>query len=93
MSDEEKTITFRKPIELGPLTYTEIVLREPVAGELEKAGRAGSRVGETINLIVEIAKIPRKVVEKLPQRELLEAADFFGTFYPNGETTEEAGQS
>jgi hypothetical protein len=93
MSDEEKTIPLRKPVELGPLTYTEINLREPNAGELERAGKATSRVGETINLITAIAKIPRAATEKLSQRDLLEAADFFGSFYPNGETTDEAGQS
>jgi hypothetical protein len=91
--EEEKVITLRKPVELGPLTYTELNLREPTAGELEKASKTGSRVGETISLITLIAKIPRTAAEKLSQRDLLEAADFFGTFYPSGEPTEEAGQS
>ena len=91
--EEEKVITLRKPVELGPLTYSELALREPTAGELEKASKAGSRVGETINLIHMIAKIPRTAAERLSQRDLLEAADFFAAFYPNGEPTEEAGQS
>jgi hypothetical protein len=91
--EEEKVITLRKAVELGPLTYAEISLREPTAGELEKAAKAGSRVGETISLIAMVAKIPRTAAERLSQRDLLEAADFFGTFYPSGEPTEEAGQS
>ncbi len=93
---EEKTITLRKPITIGKdqtaITYSEIELREPSAGELEKAQAAGTTVGQNITLVSLIAKIPRSVVEKFSQRDLMEASDFFGAFYASGEVTAEAGQ-
>lgn len=93
----EKILTLSSPIVLGKddaaITYNELKLREPTAGELEKAAAAGTSVGQTINLISLVAKVPRGVAERMSQRDFLEAGDFFGSFYSAGEKTEEAGQS
>lgn len=76
----EKTITLHKPVRLGDVDYTEIKLREPTAGELEKAASAKNNVGAVIELISAVAKVPRKVAEDLCQRDFREADDFFGQF-------------
>lgn len=76
----EKTITLRKPVTLGELTYAQLSLREPTAGELEKASSAATNMGVVINLISVVAKVPRVVIESLCQRDLREAGDFLESF-------------
>ena len=88
---DEKVIVLRKPIELGGVTYAELVLREPTAGELSKATKegAGNNVDLAIALIAIIAKLPRGVINQLSQRDFTEANDFLGSFtLPGLETGE-----
>lgn len=92
---EEKTITLRKPVTLGSgeasITYTELKLREPTAGEMEKASRADTQNGVVIDLIKQVAKVPRTVAENLCQRDFVEASQYFAGFFAPGD--EAAGQS
>jgi hypothetical protein len=85
---DEFVMTLRKPITLGSgdaaITYDKITLREPEAGELEKATKESTNVGVSITLIQLIAGIPRKAVEKMAQRDLREASDYLGGFTPDG---------
>jgi Phage tail assembly chaperone proteins, E, or 41 or 14 len=87
----EKTIQLRKPVEFAGKTYETLDLREPTAGELEKAATATTNMGVVINLIQLVAKVPRKVIEGLCQRDLKEAGDFLEAFsegdQPTGETS------
>jgi hypothetical protein len=76
----EKTVSLRKPVEFAGVTHTELKLREPVAGELEKASHATSSVGVVINLTHLVAKVPRKVAEDICQRDLQACTDFFAQF-------------
>lgn len=76
---DEKTITLRKPVTLDR-EYTTLDLREPTAGELERASTATTNMGLVINLISIVAKVPRKVAESLSQRDLKEAGDFLDGF-------------
>lgn len=76
----EKTITLRKPVTLGEVIYTTLDLREPTAGELEKASTAACNLGVVMNLVSVVAKVPRRVVESLCQRDLKEAGDFLDGF-------------
>jgi len=96
MFEDEITITLSKPIIVGkgddPITYTEIKLREPTAGEMEKASRADTSVGAAITLISLIGIIPRGVVEKFSKRDLVAANKFLEGFSDAGQA-EEAGQS
>lgn len=82
--EDEKIIKLRKPLTIGSgdgaITYTELTLREPNAGELEKASRADTSVGTMINLVSAIAKIPRAAAEQLSQRDLGEVSTFLGGF-------------
>jgi hypothetical protein len=86
--EEEKTFTLRKPLVLGKgeeaVTYDTLTLREPNAGELEKATKEGTNVGVSITLIALIARIPRKAVEQLSQRDLREVSDYLGGFTEGG---------
>jgi len=87
--DLEKTIPLRKPVEFAGKTYDTLELREPTAGELEKASTATTNMGVVINLISAVAKVPRKVVESLCQRDLKEAGDFLEAFSESDQTTGE----
>jgi len=84
---DEKTITLRKPVTLGGVTYEKLDLREPTAGELAKATKAGGNVDVAIALISLIAKVPRGAIEGLSQRDLQEASDFLGGFTLTGQET------
>jgi hypothetical protein len=88
---DEKVIPLRKPVVLGGVTYAELALREPTAGELSKATRAGGDNGVDvgISLISQIAKMPRGAVEQLCQRDFQEANDFLGSFTVGGLETGE----
>ncbi|WP_431276278.1 phage tail assembly protein [Variovorax ureilyticus] len=77
MDETEKTITLRKPVKLADIEYTSLTLREPTAGEIEKAANATTNVGVVINLISLVAKVPRKAIENLCKRDLQEAGDFW----------------
>lgn len=77
---DELTITLRKPVTIGDLTIDKLELREPTAGQLEKASSAASSVGMVINLISAVAVVPRKVAESLCQRDFQEASDFLESF-------------
>lgn len=81
---DEKTIVLRKPVVLGGVEYAALDLREPTAGELSKASKAGGNVDIAIMLISLIAKVPRGAIEKLSQRDLQEASDFLGSFTLDG---------
>lgn len=91
------TIVFAKALLLGngdnATAYESVELREPTAGELEKATRADTQIGVVINLVSSVGRIPRGVVEKMGQRDLGKASAFFGTFSDAGQPEAEAGQS
>lgn len=89
---DTKILNLRKPVTLGEVEYKTLDLREPTAGELERAASANSSVGAVIELTSVIAKVPRRVAEGICQRDFLEASDFFSTFSassvePIGETS------
>ena len=84
---EEKTITLRKPVKVGDVEYTTLDLREPTAGELSKANKAGDNIDLAIALISMIAKVPRAAVDQLCQRDFQEANDFLSSFMADGLTT------
>ncbi|MHA6236881.1 phage tail assembly protein [Pseudomonas fluorescens group sp. PF-69] len=87
---ETLTLEFRTPIvigkDAGALTYTHVELREPTAGDLEKAQRADTPVGGVINLITEIGGVPRLVAQKMCGRDMAIADKFFSSFRAGPET-------
>jgi len=95
--DDILVLTFAKPLQLGTgenaQIFDSVELREPTAGELEKATRADTQVGVVINLVSAVGKIPRGVAEKMSQRDFARASAFFGTFTDAGQQEVAAGQS
>jgi len=86
MTDKAKlpdsmTITLRSPIDIEGQTITTMTLREPTAGQIENARRAG--VGETvaIRLIALCSGTPEAAVRKMKARDYKEAADFCLGFF------------
>lgn len=81
---EEKTIKLRKPVKLGAgeteTVYETLNLREPTAGELDKAMSATTNIGIGIMLIHLISGVPKAAVEKLSQRDFTEANEYLGGF-------------
>ncbi|CAB3779404.1 hypothetical protein LMG28688_00831 [Paraburkholderia caffeinitolerans] len=95
--EDEKIIVLKKPITIGDLEYPTLTLREPTAGELERATKGG-KTGLTmmIDLIAMIAGVPRVVIEKLPSRQLTEANKFIEGFTDDGSeatSTPESGET
>ena len=86
--EDQKTIVFKNPIVVDAGTFEQITLREPTAGELERATK-GNREGVTvtIDLIAMVAGVPRLVAEKLPARKFSEAARFIEGFTEDGPPT------
>ncbi|MBU68554.1 MAG: hypothetical protein CL858_24440 [Cupriavidus sp.] len=89
---EERVIKLRKPVVLGTgenaMQYDSLTLREPTAGELEKAtSTATNNIGMSITLIHLVSGVPRAAVAKIGQRDLREASDYLGGFTEDGPTT------
>jgi hypothetical protein len=94
---DEITIELRKPVSVGKgdaaVIYEKLDLREPSAGELEKASRADTSVGSAITLISLITSIPRGAVEKISKRDLVAANRFLEGFTDAGQSVGVDGQS
>ncbi|HBD37511.1 MAG TPA: phage tail assembly protein [Cupriavidus sp.] len=80
----------KKPVSIGSgenaVIYDKLTLREPTAGELDKAMAASTNIGIGILLISQVAAIPRAAVEKLCQRDFTEANEYLGGFTDDGPT-------
>lgn len=89
--EEDIVFELAKPVVMGKgedaITYSEIKLREPTAGELEKAARADTNVGSLITMISLVAKIPRGAVEKFSKTDLMAAEVALGSFTAGGQAT------
>lgn len=88
---DQLVLALRKPVTaVGGKQFTSVTLREPNAGELEKASRALSGVGSLMVLISDVAGVPLQVAEAMCSRDLAEADAFFNTWHlpepqPQGE--------
>ncbi|EON14823.1 MULTISPECIES: phage tail assembly protein [Pandoraea] len=88
---DEKTLKLRKPVKLGSgeseVIYDKLDLREPTAGELDKATTTGgSNIGIGIMLIHLVSGLPKSAVEKLSQRDFTEANEYLAGFTDDGPT-------
>lgn len=75
------TVTLRKPVTHGDATYTELTLREPIAGELQSVATKNQEDAQ-IFLIATISGVPEAAVAKIGTRDLKKAQDFLLTFTP-----------
>jgi hypothetical protein len=83
MSDT-KIIQLRKPLTYGKgekaATVDAITLREPTAGDYEKAEIAAGVYGLQIALIALLSGVPVDVIDQMYTSQIDEAADFIGSF-------------
>ncbi|RJF83458.1 phage tail assembly protein [Azospirillum cavernae] len=89
---DELVIELRKPIEVGSEVYMEIRLREPTAGEVEKAQKAliGPNASPTMSDIVMVSLVsglPKPVVERIPYSDFEKAVRYLMGFTGGGLTT------
>lgn len=81
---DELTLTLRKPLVTAKGEVTELALREPTAGELDKFTRAMAKdggVAATLVLIAAITAIDRPFLEKLGARDFNAASDYLAGFF------------
>lgn len=78
--DDQKTFTLIKSIEFGAIKLAELTLTEPTAGQLEVAARSDTAVGTVISIIQQQTEKPRKLIEKICNRDLKRMSDFLDSF-------------
>lgn len=79
--DDELILLLRVPVTVAGETITELRLTEPTYDQLVKSAKAGATPLEQVGALINLnAKVPQAVVSQLRQRDLTEAADFFGRF-------------
>jgi hypothetical protein len=71
------TLALATPVELGGTTYSELKLREPTVGEMEKALQAGPNIAGNIFLVSTIGGLPEAAVRKMGQGDFMRAVNFF----------------
>ena len=74
------TLQLVAPVEFAGVTYESITLTEPTIAQLRKAEKAGSSLDQIASLISLNAAVPAGMVDRLRQRDMEAAADFFGRF-------------
>lgn len=76
---ETLSITLRKPIEHGGVTYEALDLREPTADEWTRwAGK--NEIEADILAVSTVAGIPQQAVRKMGARDLIQASRYIGRF-------------
>ncbi len=90
---DELTITLRQPIRYPPQngeTYTQIHLREPKAGEMEKSGEK-TGMASIYHLGFLVSGVPIGVFQELPARDYMKVRNYLMGFTQGGlETGDDA---
>lgn len=79
-AEQEFTLTLRKPIDAGSVTVTDIVVREPNAGEMTKANRVQDAFDQTIKLLSYVTGQPMGYIERIGSRDLVLLGTLIGFF-------------
>ena len=80
---ESLEIVLKEPINIGgdpPIQYQQLVFREPTAGQIKEASRAGDALEQRTRLLAFSAGVPPLVIDKLPARQLNKALNFVDSF-------------
>ena len=75
----ELVITLRKPLDLGSITYTQLVLREPTAAEWQQWNKLEGVEGDIAAVSI-VSGVPRPAIEKIGTRDLMAAARYIARF-------------
>lgn len=93
---DELELVLRSPITLGPsdgtgVTYAVLNLTEPTGEQLAAAEAQAGAMGPLLTLIHKNAGVPMAVAQRMRQRDLQRAADFFAGFRsPSGSVSSES---
>lgn len=75
----ELVLTLDKPVTLGELSFSSVILREPTAGEWMLWDKL-SGIEADIMAVSVVSGIPEPVVRKLPASKLLQASRYLAGF-------------
>jgi hypothetical protein len=75
-----KTIELVPPVEFGNKQFDKLELREPLAGEVDKATRETTDLRRTIILLSHVSGWPGGAIERLPVSIMLEAGKYCWAF-------------
>jgi hypothetical protein len=84
--ESTKTIELAAPIEWNADVHTRIDLREPTAGELQKASSKGG-MDYVLLMIHQVSGAPMQIVHQLPIRVVNEAMEYISDFLAAGQET------
>lgn len=76
---EELTITLRKPVEFGGLTYDKLILREPTAGQMLDWDKLNGHEAD-VKAVSIVSGVPEQAVHKIGSRDFTAAAKFIARF-------------
>jgi hypothetical protein len=76
----ELTIMLRKPVELGPVTYSELQLREPTADEWVQCAKVTNGAESDRKLVSLVSGMPEAAVGKVGMRDFLQATRYLERF-------------
>ena len=76
---EELVVTLRKPVMLGDISYTQLVLREPTADEWAQFDKVLGIEGDIVAVAL-VSGIPAHAVRKIGARDFKKAARFIASF-------------
>ncbi|MEO6116915.1 MAG: phage tail assembly protein [Pseudolysinimonas sp.] len=77
--DDDLVIDLKKPIDGPAGPVTQIVLREPTAGEIMQWDKLSGAEADAAAISI-VGGIPKSVVEKMPARSFYQAARYVGSF-------------
>ena len=79
--EDQKLIPLNPPITIGDMEYSSISLREPTAGELERATKGNPPAMKTvIDLLAMVAGVPRQVIKVAAAQVQGEASEYVSGF-------------
>lgn len=76
---DELVVTLRKPVTLGPLTFTELRLREPTAAEWQGWDKL-SGVEADVKAVATVSGVPEPAVALIGTRDLIQASRYLANF-------------
>lgn len=80
---DEMILTLRKPVKFGEESYTELNLREPTMGEIEKFTKSLSKWDPLTAMnffIASVAGIPKPVIDLIGGRDGKKAREYLSSF-------------
>jgi Phage tail assembly chaperone proteins, E, or 41 or 14 len=77
---DTKNIPLLKPVTFEGKTYESLDLKEPTAGQMEKAEKLSEKYGFTVVLVAEVSGVPIGAVDLMGQRDTEAAEEYLSSF-------------